>query len=86
MTVCTVIASLVILVPILVPLVIAAGIDPIHFGIVIVLWGGAIGGLFGFEEVLPIIVGGAKSMENRPWTVAVDNMEVEFYQDSGHAR
>lgn len=31
------IASLVILVPILVPLVIAAGIDPIHFGIVIVL-------------------------------------------------
>ncbi len=31
------IASLVILVPILVPLVIAAGIDPIHFGIIIVL-------------------------------------------------
>jgi tripartite ATP-independent transporter DctM subunit len=31
------IASLVILVPILVPLVIAAGMDPIHFGIVIVL-------------------------------------------------
>lgn len=31
------IASLVILVPILVPLVIAAGIDPIHFGVVIVL-------------------------------------------------
>ena len=31
------IASLVILVPILVPLVIAAGIDPIHFGIVIVM-------------------------------------------------
>jgi C4-dicarboxylate transporter DctM subunit len=31
------IASLVILVPILVPLVIAGGIDPIHFGIVIVL-------------------------------------------------
>jgi tripartite ATP-independent transporter DctM subunit len=31
------IASLVILVPILVPLVVAAGIDPIHFGIIIVL-------------------------------------------------
>jgi tripartite ATP-independent transporter DctM subunit len=31
------IASLVILVPILVPLVVAAGIDPVHFGIVIVL-------------------------------------------------
>jgi len=31
------IASLVILVPILVPLVVAAGIDPIHFGIVIVM-------------------------------------------------
>lgn len=31
------IASLVILVPILVPLVIAAGVDPIHFGIVIVM-------------------------------------------------
>jgi C4-dicarboxylate transporter DctM subunit len=31
------IASLVILVPILVPVVIAAGIDPIHFGIIIVL-------------------------------------------------
>jgi tripartite ATP-independent transporter DctM subunit len=31
------IASLVILVPILVPLIVAAGIDPIHFGIVIVL-------------------------------------------------
>lgn len=31
------IASLVILVPILVPLVIAAGVDPIHFGIIIVL-------------------------------------------------
>lgn len=31
------IASLVILVPILVPLVVAAGIDPVHFGIIIVL-------------------------------------------------
>jgi tripartite ATP-independent transporter DctM subunit len=31
------IASLVILVPILVPLIIAAGMDPIHFGIVIIL-------------------------------------------------
>jgi len=31
------IASLVILVPILVPLVVAAGVDPVHFGIVIVL-------------------------------------------------
>ncbi len=31
------IASLVILVPILVPLILAAGIDPIHFGIIIVL-------------------------------------------------
>ena len=31
------IASLVILVPILVPLIVAAGIDPIHFGIIIVL-------------------------------------------------
>jgi tripartite ATP-independent transporter DctM subunit len=31
------IASLVILVPILVPLIVAAGIDPIHFGIVIIL-------------------------------------------------
>jgi TRAP-type C4-dicarboxylate transport system permease large subunit len=31
------IASLVILVPILVPLVIAAGVDPIHFGIIIVM-------------------------------------------------
>lgn len=31
------IASLVILVPILVPLIIAAGIDPIHFGIIIIL-------------------------------------------------
>jgi len=31
------IASLVILVPILVPLIAAAGIDPIHFGIVIIL-------------------------------------------------
>ena len=31
------IASLVILVPILVPLVIAAGIDPIHFGIIIIM-------------------------------------------------
>lgn len=31
------IASLVILVPILVPLVMAAGVDPIHFGIIIVL-------------------------------------------------
>ena len=31
------IASLVILVPILVPLVVAAGVDPIHFGIIIVM-------------------------------------------------
>jgi C4-dicarboxylate transporter DctM subunit len=31
------IAALVILVPILVPLVVAAGVDPVHFGIVIIL-------------------------------------------------
>jgi C4-dicarboxylate transporter DctM subunit len=31
------IASLVILVPILVPLVLAAGVDPVHFGIIIVM-------------------------------------------------
>lgn len=58
----------------------------LHVTIVIVLWGGAIGGMFGFEEFLPINVGGAKTMEHRPWTVAVDNFEVDYYKDSGTAR
>jgi cytochrome c biogenesis protein len=58
----------------------------LHVTLVIVLWGGALGKLFGFEEFLPVPVGNVKSLENRPWTVAVDDFEVEYYEGTGIAR
>jgi cytochrome c biogenesis protein len=58
----------------------------LHVTIVAILLGGFIGGIFGFEEFLPVTVGGVKSMEKRPWAVAVDDFEVDFYKDTGTAR
>ncbi len=58
----------------------------LHVTIVSILIGGFIGGIFGFEEFVPVTVGGVKTMEKRPWTVAVDDFDVEYYKDTGTAR
>lgn len=58
----------------------------LHVSIVVILVGGLFGGLMGFEEFLPVVAGGQKSMQNRPWTVAVDDFVVKYYENSGAAR
>lgn len=52
-----------------------------HVSLVVVLAGALIKGLFGFEEMLPILEGRSQWMKNRPWEVFVDKFEMAFYKD-----
>lgn len=52
-----------------------------HVSLVVVLAGALVKGLFGFEEMLPVLEGRSQWMKNRPWEVFVDKFEMEFYKD-----
>jgi cytochrome c biogenesis protein len=58
----------------------------LHVSIVAILVGALIGSLRGFEEFVPVTAGGERAMQNRPWTVAVDEFVVDFYKDTGTPR
>jgi cytochrome c biogenesis protein len=58
----------------------------LHVSIVAILIGAFFGSLRGFEEFVPVTTGGQKNLENRPWTVAVDEFIVDFYKETGTAR
>lgn len=58
----------------------------LHVSIVAILVGAFFGSLRGFEEFVPVTTGGEKTLENRPWTVAVDEFIVDFYKETGTAR
>ncbi len=58
----------------------------LHVSVVGILAGGLFGSLKGFEEFLPVSAGGERAMQNRPWTVAVDEFLVDYYKDTGTPR
>lgn len=57
-----------------------------HIGIVVLLAGALLKALFGFEEMLPILEGGSKRMQNRPWEVHVDRFQVSYYPGTATPR
>lgn len=50
-----------------------------HVSLVVILLGAGIGGVFGFEEFLPIPVGKFARMQNKPWVLHVDDFKVDYY-------
>lgn len=55
----------------------------LHVSLVVILAGGLIGALFGFEEMLPIIEGQTASMKNRPFDVTLVDFDIEYYKATG---
>lgn len=55
----------------------------LHVSIVVVLAGNLMGAMFGFEESLPVEEGGRLRMSNRPYEVALDNFDIEYYRSTG---
>ncbi len=51
-----------------------------HASLIIILLGAVVKGIWGFEEMLPILEGGAEAMTNKPgWEVSVDKFTVEYF-------
>jgi len=55
----------------------------LHVSIVVILMGGLIGAMYGFEEFLPIMEGTSYTMKNRPFEVKLDDFEIQYYQSTG---
>lgn len=50
-----------------------------HVSLVVILVGALVKGVFGFEEMLPILQGRSRAMERRPWEVHVDEFAIRYY-------
>ena len=51
-----------------------------HISILLVLSSNLVGSLYGFREILNIPEGTSLKMQNRPWVVACDRFQVEWYK------
>ncbi len=50
-----------------------------HIALVVILAGALVKCLFGFVEMVPVLEGGSRAMQNKPWTVYVDKFTVKYY-------
>lgn len=52
-----------------------------HIGLVIILLGALIKGVYGFVEMVPVLEGRSRAMQNKPdWEVYVDKFAVRYYE------
>ncbi|MBI4374849.1 MAG: cytochrome c biogenesis protein ResB [Elusimicrobia bacterium] len=52
-----------------------------HIALVVILAGSLVKGLFGFVEMVPVLEGGSRAMQNKPdWEVYVDKFTVRYYE------
>ena len=52
-----------------------------HIALVVLLGGGLVKLVFGFEEMVPVLEGGAKEVQHKPgWQVRVDKFTVRYYE------
>lgn len=58
----------------------------LHVSIVIVLAGGLMGALYGFDEMLPIPVGQTVRLKHRPVDVTLDDFDIEYYRSGEVSR
>ena len=51
-----------------------------HIALVMILVGSLVKGLFGFVEMVPVLEGGSRKMQNRPdWEIFVDKFSIDYY-------
>lgn len=55
----------------------------LHVSIVVLLAGGLMGAVFGFDEILPIPVGETMRLKNRPLEVTLEDFDMQYYAASG---
>ena len=58
-----------------------------HIALVVILLGALVKGLFGFVEMVPVLEGRSRGMQNKPgWEVFVDKFTIEYYDGTMNAK
>ncbi len=55
----------------------------LHISIVVILTGGLLGAIFGFEEMVPIVEGETVPIKNRPFDITLNSFDIEYYAATG---